>query len=495
MNAPRPSTHRRRPLLRAVAIATLLLAVPAYLTSNPLLTLAGMAVVPILFALLWRPNEPPVLLFAASFQWIQVFMPVLNADRRDEVLTSSIWLREIDSAAWLGLLTIVVLAIGMRVGLGRRPIADPEELDVATRNLDVRRLAFAYVASFVIPQVVLVASAFVPGLTQQLLALTVLRWAVIFLIGWAALRFAAYRPLAVAVLTIEILLGFTGYFSTFKTILFLAMILIAATGVGLRRLMRPSLIVVMSAAIVLMSFWQWIKQDYRFFVSEGQRAQVVLVPMASRFGFLMDRVSDVTFDDLRTGLEEGLDRLGYLEFFARTLEFVPARVPHQHGRLWGEALRHVAMPRLLFPGKPAVNDSERTREFTGWWVASVEEGTSISIGYAAESYIDFGRFGMFVPIFLLGCFWGWAFRWLAGRARNKLLGVAVSTNLILSGAIYFEASNVKLFGGAVSSLLVLWILLRYGGDAIWRFVAPRPAEPLLVMPVPTSAAPSAVASS
>jgi hypothetical protein len=488
VNAP----AQRRPLLKVLVIVILLLAAPAMLTANPLLTLAGLAVLPVLFALLWRTTEPPVLLFAATFQWLQVFMPILNADRRGEMLTSSIWLREIDSAAWLGILTILVLAIGMRIGLGRRPIADPETMEAASRQIDVRRLAIAYAISFVIPWLVLQASAVIPGLTQQLLALSVLRWAVIFLIGWCALRFPAYRPLALIVLTTEVLLGFTGYFSTFKTILFLAMILIAGTGAGLRRLLRPALIVVMLMAIVLMSFWQWIKVDYRAFVSEGQRAQVVLVPVTARFAFLMDRVSEVTVDDLLTGFEEGLDRLGYLEFLARVLEFVPARVPYQDGRLWMEAFRHVLMPRLLFPGKQAVNDSERTREFTGWWVASAEEGTSISIGYAAESYIDFGRAGMFVPVFLLGCFWGWAYRWLATRTRHKLLGIAVSTNLILGGAIYFEASNVKLFGGALSSLLVLWVLLRYGGDAIWRFIAPREAERLVIAQPPPSSAAGAV---
>jgi len=88
---------------------------------------------------------------------------------------------------------------------------------------------------------------------------------------------------------------------------------------------------------------------------------------------------------------------------------------------------------------------------------------------------------MFVPIFLLGCFWGWSYRWLATRTRHELLGIAVSTNFILGGAIYFESSNIKLFGGAVSSLLVLWVLLRYGGEAMWSFVAPvRQWKPVAV---------------
>lgn len=476
----RPRHGRERPTWLKAMIVCLAMALPAVLSANPLLTLAGLAVVPLLFGLLWRPGEPPVLLFAATFQWLQVFVPVLIADRNGDPLTNSMWLREIDTAAWLGLATIVVLAAGMRLGLGRRRFTDTETLRSAARLLDARRLAFAYIVSFILPEVVLQVSAIVPGLRQQLLALTVLRWAVIFMIGFAALKYARFRPLAVAVFATEILLGFTGYFSSFKTIIFLGMILVVGTGTGLRRFLRPSLVLLFVSAVLLMSFWQSVKQDYRSFVSEGQRAQVVLVPVTARFDFLIERATTLTFDDLRDGFNEGLERLGYLGYFARSIEYVPARVPYQDGRLWLDALKHIAMPRLFFPDKDSVNDSDRTREFTGLHVAGVDEGTSISIGYAAESYIDFGRVGMFAPILLLGYFWGWAYRWLATRTRHSLLGLAVSTNLILGGAIYFESSNIKLFGGAVSSLLVLWVLLAYGAEAIWNFLAPVSREELVV---------------
>jgi hypothetical protein len=463
----------RRGTVRTVAIVCGILAVPAAATANPALTVCGLAVIPLIFALLWRSNEPSVLLFAASFQWMQVFMPILAADRKGVPLTVVLGLRKVEVAAWLGLATIVVLAIGMRVGLGKKPLSDPENLARASSSLDLRRLTVAYVVSLVLSLTIFQVAAFIPGLRQQLLALGIVRWAVIFLIGWSALRYRVYRTLAIVVLVCELLLGFTGYFSAFKTILFLAMILISATGVGLRRFLRLRFVAVVLLGVLLMSFWQVVKPDYRSFVSEGQRAQVVLVPVSSRFSFLLDRASSITFADLTEGFETGLDRLGYLEFFSGALDYVPVRVPFQNGRLWFEALKHIAMPRLFFPEKEAIDDSARTREFTGWLVATAAEGASISLGYAAESYVDFGQVGMFVPIFLLGWMWGWVYQWLAKRTRHSLLGIAFSTNLILGSAMYFEASNIKLVGGTLSSFLVLWILLRYGGDSFWRFVAPR----------------------
>src|ERR1700754_4714289 len=49
-------------------------------TVNPLLTAAGMLVPIALVYLLWRPSEPPVMLFAVGMQWLQAYTPVLSAD-------------------------------------------------------------------------------------------------------------------------------------------------------------------------------------------------------------------------------------------------------------------------------------------------------------------------------------------------------------------------------------------------------------------------------
>ena len=85
-----------------------------------------------------------------------------------------------------------------------------------------------------------------------------------------------------------------------------------------------------------------------------------------------------------------LDRLSYVDFFAVVLETVPSQLPHENGALWLDAITRPFMPRLFFPSKTVIDDSERTNYYTGLGVAGAEEGTSISLGYVAESYIDFG---------------------------------------------------------------------------------------------------------
>ena len=196
----------------------------------------------------------------------------------------------------------------------------------------------------------------------------------------------------------------------------------------------------------------------------------MLVSPAERYGFLVDRSLMLEAADLSRGLESGVERLGYLEYFARSIQTVPSQIPHQEGRLWLEAMAHLVTPRFLFPEKREINDSDRTNAFCGVRVADADQGTSISIGYAGESYIDFGPVLMFVPILLLGMFWGWGYRWMSNCSSERPLAIAAGVVFVMSGALYFESSNLKILGGGVIALIVWTLLLRLGGSAMSRFL-------------------------
>ena len=442
-------------------------------SANPLLTAGGLMVPPLLFFLLWRMGEPPVLMFAAAFQWIQVFTPILRADARGESLGADGALWELRLAAWLGLGAITALACGMWLGRGDRPIATATQLRALVRELSPNRLLAAYFTSLVLPFLGAALSEAVPGLRQAILGLGLVRWMVAFVVLMAATHETRFRRVASILLIVEIVLGFGGFFSTFKTILFLATIVLLGSDVRKARLLRPAILGVLSLVLVLTTFWQAIKSDYRAFLNQGSRSQAVVVTPRERLGFLVDKAFGLSLDEMYAGLDRGIDRIGYIDFFALCIQQVPEYLPYQHGRLWKEALLHVVTPRLLFPSKGAISDSARTREFSGTNVAGEEEGTTISLGYVAESYIDFGPVGMFVPVFLVGAFWGWAYRWLATRSANRLLGLSAATTLILMGALLFEASNIKLLGGALTNLVVLSILLIAWSRGLWRLLVGR----------------------
>ena len=447
-----------------------LIALLGLLTPNPLLTTAGIAVLPLLPMLLWRPGEPPILLLVVLNQWTQVFVPVLRADLAGLRVGEDIRLPEMELAAWLGLLTVVGLAIGMRLGVGRGAAPDDAAIDRWAMQVKGNRLAAVYTAALALALVLPEIAGMVPSLRQPILVLGGLRWVAVFIILWLAVIRTDLRLLAAAVVLVETIIGLGSYFSGFKTVYYMGAVALLSVRSRSSRIAWAGLAVVGVLAIGLGVVWQAVKMEYRPFLSQGESSQAVLVSPSERYGFLVERTLNLGAADLSRGLESGVERLGYLEFFARAIQTVPSQIPLQDGRLWWEAVFHLVTPRALFPDKLEINDSDRTNAFCGLRVSGAEQGTSISIGYAGESYIDFGPVLMFVPILLLGMFWGWGYRWLSTCSPERPLGIAAGVVFVMSGALLFESSNVKLLGGGVTALIAWTVLLRLGGRKMGLFL-------------------------
>jgi hypothetical protein len=476
-----PERNLRGPVLAIAAILSPL----AVITANGALTLAAVWTLAVLVLLLFRFGEPPVLIFAATLQWIAVTSPLFTANVQREVIGASIGLSTMGTAAWFGLVSLIVLGIGMRIGRGSRHLWALRDLQNAGAQLVPMRLLVLYVASLVfavavVPQL----SRLAPGLNQQIAKLTTLPVLIAFLILWSATVNKTSRVLGAAVVAVNVAIGFGGYFSSFKEILLLAVLVISMNAKSMRKLLlNPVLVILTGVTLSLLSFWSFIKPDYRAFVNGGTRQQVVLVSTEARVEYLKDQLRDFSMTDFTTGLNIALARVGYITFLARVVETVPERIPHQYGRMWGEAVQHVFMPRAFFPQKKSINDSDRTNEFTGVQVAGAEDGASISIGYVAESYIDFGPIGMLIPILVLGMFWGWGYRMLTQTGRVPLMNVGAATIFVLSGAQYFEASNIKLVGGALTLLPVLYLMLRVADTTIWKLLTGNQTVRSLAAPV------------
>ena len=97
--------------------------------------------------------------------------------------------------------------------------------------------------------------------------------------------------------------------------------------------------------------------------------------------------------------------------------------------------------------------------YKGLNLASASQGTSISVGYMAESYIDFGPILMYVPIFALGMLWGGMYRYFVTRGPPRLLGYAVAV-AVLVNANQFEMQSTKLIGSMLMSFFVMALLLK-----------------------------------
>ncbi len=438
-----------------------------------------MVTLPILATLLWIRGEPPVLLFAAAMQWVQATTAVFYADIKGTPLSVE-W--DIGGAAfveatWLSLLGVLVLGIGMRLALVHREGVTVERTGHETGALQASRIFMLYLGAFAFFSLLgRIAHAF-PRLTQPLLATMTLKWVLIFLLAYCVLIQKRGYVFLAATVCLELFVGVLGYFGGFKSILFILLVALPSAPHFFKgqRLLQFGLVALVMAGFGVL--WTAIKSDYRDFLNQGTGQQVVLVPVADRAAKLAALASQLSPTRMREAWDDTLLRASYVKYFALTLESVPANIPHEGGRLWLGALQHVFMPRLFFPDKPAISDSERTSYYTGIRVAGVEEGTSISIGYIGESYIDFGRVGMYAPILLLGIFYGLIYRFFVDSQKVKVLGFAMAVAILTFGAYTIETSNIKLIGRNTMSLLVMGTFAAFVGNALWSWITTQ--KPIL----------------
>jgi hypothetical protein len=210
-------------------------------------------------------------------------------------------------------------------------------------------------------------------------------------------------------------------------------------------------------------------------LNSGSKEQVVLVPLEDRLAFLIQRVDEADGTTLVDGFDALMRRMGYVEFFGATLNFVPDGRPHEQGAMLGAAFGHVLLPRLFFPDKPPLpNDTAVTRAYTGLPLF-INTGTSISIGYPGELYIDFGIYGMMVCMVALGALYSSAVRFVEKHCGSALIGYGASITLLMPG-LYFETALPKIVGGVFTSFLVVLLMSRFVFPFVLKALASRARE-------------------
>ena len=468
--------------LPAVAASTAILVVASFLTSNPFLTSASVLCIAGIVWLLWRPSEPPVLVLAAGIQWLQVATKVLLADSRGVSVTSLSISRSVEEAIWLGLIGLIVLSLGMRLGVSRLPLfaAARDEGEAAALSLD--RVFQWYLVSFVFAAGALYVSQSVLPLAQILQNIAAVKWMLYFVLGYATLRRKTKVGYFVVATVLEIL-GGIGFFSDFKVPLLVASLVIFS--LHLRITWKTVLVGIAAASVTIFAALTWmsIREEYRAFLNQGTRQQVILVSPVQQLTEFADLVSEVNASSVLGSVDAVLERVAYVDFFGAVLDYVPSHRSFENGGFTWRALEHILVPRFLYPEKEILeSDSEVTMRYTGLTVASSDRGTSIGLGYMAEAYIDFGRIGMFVPIFVFGILWGRMYAWLISRSRIGVIGLGFGTTLMLY-ATQFEISEVKLIGGMIARFLILAVIVKYvmpkferhlvRTDAHLRFLTPR----------------------
>lgn len=437
----------------------------AVLAIGPNFTLACLSafVLVVGIALLWRPGESPILLFLFGYQWMQGSILIFLSNLRGLDI-SAVWdaTGEVGIATMLTEVGLLVFALGMRIGAGGRRLEQGREAwsQALSRPLDT--WFWIYFATAFVGAGAEISARFLPGLSQPLLTLALIKWAFFFMLAYAAVASRQLRhPLFLTAFAFELLRGLGGYFSDFKTVFLITILAAVATNRRVSPRTSAAMGVIVSAMLMLAVVWTAVKQEYRGYVSGGETAQVVKVDYVTRVTKLRDLILGLDAEQLEIGAENLVHRVSYVTFFGDVLDYVPEFIPHENGKIYADALVRPFMPRLFFPNKAIIDDSARTNEYTGLNVAGASDGVSISLGWMAESYIDFGRYFMFGGIFGIGLIYGLINNLFAGkRASSPLLGDAMATAVLFSAAA-LESSLTKVLGGVAVTLLMALLFVRF----------------------------------
>jgi hypothetical protein len=439
------------------------LALIGLFTVNGIVTSVAIIVPPLLGFLLWREGEPPVLLFGCVFQWLQASAAIFYTNHFGQTLDEAFGSNVLTIATWLSIVAVLVLALGIRCGYIGTGRTNKQDLEADALTLDNKKVAVLYGISFVVSGALTAVAWRLPSITQPLLAVASLKWAVVFLLCYTVLQQRRGYGLLLGCIALEFASGAFGIFADFKSVFFVLVVAAMSSPLALRGRRLAATVTCFAVLFVLGVVWSAVKMDYRDFLANAETANEESIPIERKFTKLADLVENVTWDNFTDGIDALIMRVSYVNLFALTIENVPLRVPYENGELWKESVTRVLTPRFLFPDKAATDDSERTRLYTGLNVAGAEAGTSIGIGYVGESYIDFGPAGMFVPIFFLGLLYGVINRFFITRTRYKLLGSAFALSILIFNAYEIETSNIKLVGGVISAALVAIVIYKAFG--------------------------------
>ena len=424
--------------------------------------------------LLWPQTDAPMLLLVFSLHWLAVAVkPIETAIGGQNLDDLSDFGAALTPAAYLALAGVGALGLGLRVGAGGRRFDWSETLSRDSSRWSAAEIIPVAIGLIVLGNAFDLTSGYAGGARQIFQAFAGLRNAGLFILAYWCLREGKALAVLAAVVALEIVFGMTGFFAGFReSFLVLAVAAVAA---------RPRLsfggfaaaTVLFALMLTISVFWSAIKPDYREFLNQGSQQQVVTQPLGVRLSYLGKAADEFNGDQFRKGLQLLVARVSYIDFLANTLQYVPNHVPHENGKRLGDAIINIIQPRLIFPDKPPTpNDSEVTAYYTGLHL-NLSGGTSISIGYLGELYIDFGYVGAVIGAFLIGVFAGGTYRILRGyRGIPLFISYGIATMAMVDFSI-FETDLVRYLGSTLTAFAASLILQRVVAPQVLLALAPR----------------------
>ena len=448
-------------------IFILVLLLLAVFSSEPFLFLYAGILLLYVQHVCWRINETKHLFVNLLLYWSVVAVLIPYADIVNKPLQQLYVYGKSDIvlASWIGLTALAVYLTGIQAAIFRVKTIDISLLMNLLNRYSGRKIMLVYIIVSLLSVLFNSTIIFIPG-GQLLLSVTYMKWVLLTLLIAHTLVDDSSRLIVLILVVLEILLSFSGFWAAFKDYL---LVVIGAYFLFNPKFSFKTVFLVLSILIVTLFtsvVWTYSKGEYRKYLTGGERTQIIVQEdqLSNLFKFIAIVKEDFSPENFRSsfsaGLESLIHRISYVEFFALAMKQVPEYIPHEEGNLLKNAFEHVLKPRFLFPDKKPIYDSELTSKYTGIQFAGAEQGTSFSLGTVAESYVDFGRVYMFIPILLFGFWIGWLYRFFIVNGYNIIWGMCYSAP-IFQFAWSFPVPTTKFLGWSITYFIGFWFLNKY----------------------------------
>lgn len=439
-------------ILFTVVITTLMFANGFYL-------FACLTTLFILFFHLQKPYRSGAFSIILVQHFLQIFITVIQAN----YLNKDINYRSPQSgmAIIVSLIGIVFLFIPIIYYQNRLPKISFSIVKNNAASLSTEKCMYLYLISFFVASALGATAFSFGGLTQIILSVIKIKWLFFLLFGFLSIINNEKRKYFYLFIGLEFLLGFFSYFSDFKTVIYYCAILMATflVSIDFKQMFIASFILVILISFALI--WTSVKTDYRAFLNGGTSQQTVSVEGDDALGKLYELSSKAEVSGT-SSTNAFLDRLQYTYHFAKTIERVPAIIPYQNGENIKEVLLFTTTPRYLNPDKATLDNSVKTTKYTGIHYLGAKKGVSFSLGYFAELYVDFGFWGMMIPLFIIGILYGNLYFYFINKGSPNLL-----FNYAIVGSFFMEFNSFemdatfylgRLFISIITYFLMIWFI-------------------------------------
>ncbi len=447
----------------------LLLLISQLFFTNGIILFVGMVILFMLVNVMQQPYKPSVFTIMLFYHFLQISAGIWESNYLNEDINyRSPSTANATIAAYLGLL---VLFLPIAYYQNRLPSLSLAQLKKHAYRLSIDKTFKAYVIGFFTMNALTGIAFFIPSLTQIFISVANIKWFLFLLFGFQSILKNRKRKEFYIFCVLEFVMGFYSYFSDFKTIIFFVLFIMLC----LISIVRLNRMMIFAVGVVCMFiagvFWTNVKGDYRAFLNKGSKSQTVQVEKGEALNKLFELSQKQNSSSFGYAIENFLDRLQYTYHLAKTMDRVPAVIPYENGCNWGNTLVFVFTPRMLNPDKGVYDASLKASKYSGIYYSGVKRGVSVSLGYFADGYIDFGYIGMFIPLLILGFIYGRSYYYFIRNSSDNFVFNYAVVGALFMEMFSFESDNIFVVGRLYANLLVFLILRSFFFPRLMAYIS------------------------